>query len=159
MKNTVIACLAVLASSTFAMSANAARSGGAIGGGEITSYDIYSCKAESLDPAVFSDVAEVTIAGERTFEGFLNPDMTVTIVLRDASGTNLQYLPTQTLPADFEPRELIAYQYAQTIPCEPNEVTAYFNVKRSKGTLFPAGNSTEVGSFKLSQCQYIVHAE
>lgn len=128
--------------------------GGAIGGGEITKYPLFSCEASGIDPTFPSLTTRVIVNGEAGYDGFILPDLSVTIELQDVSGKTLEYLPTLTLPANFQPEELVTHQWAQVLPGEDNPMTAVLSVKGSAGTLVPM--ATGYGEeLQLHNCEYM----
>lgn len=144
----------VLLSALFVSNSASAR-GGAIGGGDVTVYPVFACSAQSLDPTFTSQTASVVVAGEADQNGYIMPGMTLTILLVDASGTTIGYLPTKTLPKDFNPAELQAFQYAQTLPNQPNDLIATLKVTGSNGFLYSASAAYTVEDLRLSKCAYI----
>ncbi len=148
----------VVVASVVSASEASAR-GGAIGGGEVNMYPILSCAAESIDPTFPSATAKVVVMGEATYEGRLMPHITLTVGLFDANDVGLLYLPTQTLPAEFDPSDLKTYQYAQTLPNEPNLLTSTFQVNGTSGYLVSATNASYVEELRLTECEYVAHVQ
>lgn len=141
--------------STLLISSSVFARGGAIGGGEVNKFPIFKCAAQSMDPTYPSQVSTLIVNGEADYDGFLISQMSVTIELQDQNGTAVSYLPTTTLPNDFDPVNLEAYQFAQTLPGEANPLIAQMQVNSTEGYLIPAMNSTGVEELKLSDCEYM----
>ena len=146
-----IAALLLISSAAFAR-------GGAIGGGEINKYPLYSCEAAGIDPTFPSIVTTVLVQGEADYDGFLMSNISVTIELQDAEGTAVAYLPTLTLPNNFNPKRLVVHQWAETLQGEANPVTAILQVEGSSGSLKPV-ELNSIDELQLSNCEYISIAQ
>ena len=123
--------------------------GGAIGGGEVSSFPLFKCQANALIPKFNKDVKSLLVSGEADFDGNLIASMTVTIILQDAQGNNLDYLPTHTIPKDFIPDHLITYEYPQSINGQINRTTSKLQVTGSNGYLLPSKSLKIVDMLKL----------
>lgn len=136
----------------------ASARGGAIGGGEVNKYPLFSCSAEGIDPTFPTSISTLVVHGEADYEGFIMPDISVTIELTDINGDAVAYLPTKTLPHDFHPAKLEAYQY-HAAPGENVPVIAEMQVYGSNGSLIPASFTSGVEELVLTNCEYIAVAQ
>lgn len=148
----------MLSVSALLLISSAAFAGGAIGGGEINKYPLYSCEAAGIDPTFPSDITTVLVNGEADYDGFLMPNMSVTVELQDVNGNAVAYLPTLTLPNNFNPKRLVAHQWAQTLQGKANPVTAIIQVNGFSGSFKPV-ELNSIGELQLSNCEYIATAQ
>ncbi len=145
--------------SLFVGISQASAKGGAIGGGDISIYPIMECQASSMDPTFPSNTQRVVVMGEADHNGMIIPDITLTVALLDGSGYGNTYLPTQTLPHDFDPADLKTFQYAQNSPNNENYMTATFSVTGTNGYLFSTGEAYFVEELQLANCEWVSNAQ
>lgn len=146
----------------FAMSAslmflNSAKAdGGSISGGNVELYPLMICQASSVDPTFPSTIKKLTVAGERTYSGQLQQKLSVTVVLLDRFNKPLRYLPTSTLPAQFN-GNLEIKRYPQASSGSPNPTIGLLKLNTynpSQGVLVSVGNDRSIPELALSSCAF-----
>ncbi len=148
----------LIVAGAFSLAAEA-RSGGAIGGGEVTFKSVVTCRAESIDPTFPNLIKKVSVAAETDFDGEVVYDAPLTVVLLDHLDKAINYLPTVTLPGGFNPGSLKIYRWKQVLPGEPNPQLGVLRISGEQGTLSATSPDADFEDLTLSECIFEGNAQ